>query len=289
MKVGDVQLLKREDLPDAKGEWVDKLLLALNTNSQSLSQVLSGRATLTENTNSAFVTQKITHGVPLRIKNPLGVGKPAGVLAVSSDGLAVAGSVAWRRINSEAQPDQLELTVNFARGGGETMTLALLANQSIPNATETGIVFGGIATAGGETATNANGSISWNGSTGFTLNKPGQYLVNATISWAVSGAGTRGVYLVQSVAGTRYAATEGPPQGTFFTQQQVSAVLPVSTTLHVIVSGNHQAGAELNAKAAGALTDMAGFSNRCWAQATRLLDRSVTNYSANVTFLILGG
>ena len=232
--------------------------------------------------------QTFTHGVQVELPNPFYPALPTGFLptAATKDGVPIEmpGVV----LTPFTRTGFCGLTVNFARGGGETMTLALLANQSIPNATETGIVFGGIATAGGETATNANGSISWNGSTGFTLNKPGQYLVNATISWAVSGAGTRGVYLTQAVAGTRYAATEGPPQGTFFTQQQVSAVLPVSSTLTVIVSGTHQAGAALNANGAGALTDRAGFSNRCWAQATRLLDRSVTDYSANVTGYLLG-
>ena len=257
-----------------------------------IKQMLSSGLTLRDNMNAAIVTIPCIHGTEVPFSKGALTGLPIAFTPLSTsltNGATALQVDATPTINYARTDGYLGLTVNFKPAGGEAMTLALTSNQSFANATETGVSFNGIVTAGGETATNANGSISWNGSTGFTLNSPGQYLVTATISWAVSGAGTRGVYLVSSVGGTRYAANEGPPQGTFFTQQQVSAVLPVSSTLTVIVSGTHQAGGALNANGAGALTDRAGFSNRCWAQATRLLDRSVSGYAANVTGILWGG
>lgn len=170
MKLGDVQLLKREDIPDLKGEGIDKILLALNTNTQTLRDVLGGNFGLEDNAGAKFVTVKCTHGVETFIKNPFAPQVPRAVVVAGYDGtLQLLGEPLWRRVNSETQPDVLGLKVAFDLAHTQPCLIKTAsAVQSLPNGANT------IITGWDVTEFSRGNVITDNGSV-FTVSEAGTY------------------------------------------------------------------------------------------------------------------
>lgn len=290
MSSSDYQLIKREDLPDApKGDYLDRLLLALNNATQATQQIQSATASLAQLTNSTFVMQKMTHGVELRIKNPLGTALPSGVLAVASDGLPVSGSVAWRRINSETQPDQLGITVNYEQPTGEDISLALTSIANIPNSVGTSISWSGVAT-NPTTPSKFGSALAWDGAAGIVVKSPGLYRLTSQILFVNNAVGFRLVTLNTTAGFVELARIEcGANTAVSNTCVIVSAdvVSNGAETFYVNVQQNSGGvGGSLGVFGVGSLTNRLGFAGRSWFQASRL--RNDTAYSANVTFLITG-
>ncbi len=127
MKLGNARRLAREDLSDAPpGEWLDKALEVINQSNEQTTQALQQNLTFADNTTSGLVTYRLTHGVPLTVKNPLKV-RPSAIEVGRT--IAIAGTtrprcmyVDWEFADGDdpKAPSQIKITPYFdlTNGGG---------------------------------------------------------------------------------------------------------------------------------------------------------------------------
>lgn len=87
MKLANVRRIAREEIPEAP-DWIDKLLTPLNQSIEQITQAISGQLTFADNMLCAIKTNTFSHGVELKVKNPLKSGaKPAGLLPFTANGV----------------------------------------------------------------------------------------------------------------------------------------------------------------------------------------------------------
>jgi hypothetical protein len=190
-------------------------------------------------------------------------------------------------IDSEGNA-QIYVTPRYALSVGETMTLIRTSNQNFATSgTENDITWQAIVTANNETASNAAGVISWNGTTTVTFSEAGLYLLSLHTVWAPSAVGTRGAYVITAPGGTRRAATEFPATAVTNTATELNLVITLLANATLSASALQASGGALNLLGASTATSPAGTSNRSYWQISRL--QNLTLPRGRVRLLFIGG
>jgi hypothetical protein len=201
VKLSQPARLLREALTDVPaGDYVDRILEKINSDSEQTNNALMQNLTIADNMNAAIVPYAFTHATEKKIPNPLKT-RPVGVYPIRA--MAINGgtryaieSYDWRFVDSgdPKQPQQIGVTIDYKLDHAKPCLIRMAsAVQLIPRGIVTAL------TGWNVTEFSRGSEISDDGSI-FTVSEAGTYLISANL--AFEAATYTGGYLVIRTPGS---------------------------------------------------------------------------------------
>lgn len=200
MKLTNIKRINREELKDAPS-WVDPMLGAYNNFMEQATRAINGNLTFSDNSLCAILTNTFASGVELVVKNPFqNALRPIGVIPIYADSNVLIGA---SRITYKPNTD-IGITIDIVPPS-VSLSLARTADQNIPDATNTQIIWNRSVKIQGE-------SLAWSPpSSRITCVVPGNYLFSYTGAYVGNVTGIRAFWLSKNgtISGTnsRFAAS----------------------------------------------------------------------------------